>query len=78
MIINAGEKGGVSVGDRFAVYRAGEELIDPDTGLSLGSMETRIGEIEVVKNDIGEGKAAQCKIVSGQGMERGDLVRIDD
>lgn len=78
VIINAGEKGGVSVGDRFVIYRPGEELIDPDTGLSLGSMESRIGEIEVVKNDIGEGKASQCKIVSGQGMERGDLVRIED
>jgi hypothetical protein len=38
-----GSKGGVQPGMVFSIYRAGEELIDPDTGLSLGSEESKIG-----------------------------------
>ncbi|MFT0532668.1 hypothetical protein ACMHYJ_07500 [Castellaniella hirudinis] len=41
-IINRGE-GGVAVGETYAVFEAGEELIDPQSGESLGSMETEIG-----------------------------------
>jgi len=37
-----GSKGGVQPGMEFAVYRPGEELIDPDTGISLGSEEAKI------------------------------------
>lgn len=75
VIINEGAGGGVKVGDRFVVIRPGEALIDPDTGLSLGAMETKIGVIEVVNNNIGNGKASQCKIVSGRDFQRGDIVR---
>ncbi len=75
VVINAGELGGVSVGDRFKIFREGEELIDPDTGLNLGALESEIGEVEVVNNSVGEGKASQCRIISGEGFERGDIVR---
>ncbi len=37
----------VAVGDRLQVLRKGEELIDPETGISLGGSTTSIGEIEV-------------------------------
>ena len=75
VIINAGANSGVQPGDRFVVYRTGEELIDPDTGLSLGTMESKVGVIEVVNNNIGNGKASQCKVLSGQNFQRGDIVR---
>lgn len=74
VIINAGSSIGVSVGDTLIVYAAGEELIDPDTGLSLGSEETRIGTV-VVTSDIAEGKAAKCTVIEGSGGARGDVVR---
>jgi curli biogenesis system outer membrane secretion channel CsgG len=74
--INVGAQGGVQVGDRFVVYRPGEELVDPDTGLSLGTVETRVGTIEVIKNDIGNGKASLCVVRSGEGFQTGDLVRL--
>ncbi len=73
--INAGASAGVKKGQRFVVFHPGEELIDPDTGLSLGSMETEVGVIEVVNNRLGNGKASQCKILSGDGIARGDIVR---
>lgn len=75
VIINAGAEIGVEIGDRFIVIAEGEELIDPDTGLSLGSEETEIGEIEVVENRIGNGKASRCKVVRGEGFARGQVVR---
>ena len=74
--INAGSQAGVNVGDIFVVYRAGEELVDPDTGLSLGSTESKIGTIKVVNNNVGNGKASQCVVVSGSGFARNDLVRL--
>ena len=36
------------VGDRFTVFKMGEELIDPDSGAKLGSTEEKIGTAEVV------------------------------
>ena len=73
--INAGSEAGVNVDDVFDIYTEGEELIDPDTGLSLGSEETKVGEIKVTDNSIGNGKASRCVIVSGSGFKQGDLVR---
>lgn len=75
--INAGAQSGVQPGDTFVIYRAGEKLIDPDTGLNLGTVDSKIGEIKVVNASIGEGKAAQCSILSGSGFQKGDFVRIE-
>lgn len=76
VFINSGAEAGVKVGDVFAIYSKGEELIDPDTGISLGAVETKIGEIGVTNNNIGNGKASTCVIRSGSGFNAGDLVRI--
>lgn len=77
VFINAGAAGGIINGDAFTIYQKGEELIDPDTGLSLGSIDTKIGEIEVTNANLGEGKASQCRIISGTGFARGDFVRME-
>ncbi|MBW1852093.1 MAG: hypothetical protein JRJ15_11805 [Deltaproteobacteria bacterium] len=45
--INAGKRNNVRIGDTFNVYSAGEPLIDPDTGETLGFDESRIGSIKV-------------------------------
>ena len=37
----------VAIGDRLQVLQKGEELIDPETGISLGGSTTSLGEIEV-------------------------------
>lgn len=75
VFINAGVGDGVEVGDTFIVKRPGEALVDPDTGLELGSVEKDVGVIKVVDNQMGNGKASRCSIVSGNSFERGDLVR---
>jgi curli biogenesis system outer membrane secretion channel CsgG len=75
IIMKPGSKGGVKPGMVFKVYRPGEELIDPDTGLSLGSEETMIGEIQVT-GDLAEGKAAKAIVKSGMGFQAADIIRI--
>ncbi len=70
-----GSKGGVQPGMVFSIYRAGEELIDPDTGLSLGSEESKIGEIQYT-GDVADGKAGKALVKSGTGFQAGDLVRL--
>ncbi len=37
----------VSMGERFEVMRKGEDLIDPDTGISLGSTDLLIGSVQI-------------------------------
>lgn len=76
VFINAGAGSGLTNGQRLLVFRAGEELVDPDTGISLGSEESQVGEIEVVNNNVGNGKASICKIISGAGFQRNDMVRM--
>lgn len=62
----------VSIGDRFQVMRMGEELIDPDTGISLGGSMTSLGEIEVAQV---QEKFSVAKPVSVNGeLARGDKV----
>ncbi|MCB9058820.1 MAG: hypothetical protein H6627_09655 [Calditrichae bacterium] len=75
LFMKPGSAAGVSSGMTFWVYRPGEELIDPDTGISLGSEEMKIGKIEVV-SDVAGGKACKAIVKSGSNFETGDLVRI--
>jgi len=48
IFINLGQ-GLVNPGDRLQVWRKGEDLIDPETGLSLGSDDELAGELTVVE-----------------------------
>ncbi len=62
----------VSVGDRLQVLQKGEELIDPDTGISLGGSTTVIGEIEVsqVQEKFSIAKPVSLNVIP----DRGDKV----
>jgi len=71
--ISAGANAGIKKGEVLQVYRIGEELIDPDTGLSLGAEETYGGRIEIRK---AEEKFAVATILEGGGFQRGDVVRM--
>jgi len=77
VFINSGEADGLKVGDTFAVYSKGEDLIDPDTGISLGSVDSKIGVIKITDASIGNGKASKCSIVEGSGFTKGNFVRFD-
>jgi curli biogenesis system outer membrane secretion channel CsgG len=74
--IKPGSVAGLKAGNVLYVYRKGEELIDPDLGISLGSEETRVGKIQVVDASIGDGKAARCLILEGSAFQPGDLIKV--
>src|SRR3972149_169760 len=74
VLMKPGSEGNVKTGMEFAVYRVGEEIKDPDTGLSLGSEETKIGKIRVTE-DMLKGKAAKATVIDGKDFLVGDIVR---
>ncbi|HEY7475440.1 MAG TPA: CsgG/HfaB family protein [Vicinamibacterales bacterium] len=41
--INVGSTAGIKVGDKFRVFKRGEELVDPATGAKLGAEEKQTG-----------------------------------
>ena len=62
----------VAMGDVLKVKSKGEELIDPDTGISLGSDDTEIGTIRVSQ---AQEKFSIAEVVSITGtVKRGDKV----
>lgn len=46
LIVNRGAKDGVTAGMRFAVFVQAEDVLDPETGKSLGKWELVKGEIQ--------------------------------
>jgi curli biogenesis system outer membrane secretion channel CsgG len=64
--------GSVEVGDRLVVERQGEALIDPDTGMNLGSTSTPVGELEV--SQVEEQFSIATIIRSSSEPARGDRV----
>lgn len=75
IFIKPGSDAGLKIGDFLSVYSQGEALIDPDTGISLGSIESKIGTIEIT-GFVAGGKAAQAVARSGGGFATGNLVRL--
>jgi len=73
--LNAGSNTGIEKGMEFNVYRMGEELIDPATGISLGAEEELIGSMRVT--DVKE-KYSICTAVDGSGFDAGDMVRYEE
>jgi len=69
--INGGSDLGVMPGDEFKVLREGEQLIDPATGLPLGSERTEVGSIVVTK--VLE-KYAVAQALTGEGFKRNDVL----
>ena len=45
--INRGDGAGIEVGQVWEIFALGEELIDPDTGESLGQEESSIGRVHI-------------------------------
>ncbi len=74
VILNKGSIAGVKVGDVLFVYKQGEELIDPDTGISLGSEIEKIGSIKIIEDMVG-GKASKAQVLNGSNFQTGNLIK---
>lgn len=73
--INRGKDGGLKVGKHLEVYRPGVELIDPDTGENLGSAETKIGKIKIVRINPKFTIAEVVGKVTTEPVQKGDIAR---
>ncbi|MBI1871677.1 MAG: hypothetical protein HYS07_10890 [Chlamydiae bacterium] len=74
VFVNAGASAGMNAGDTLVVYRPGQELVDPDTGMSLGSELTKIGAIQIVQV---QDKFSIATPAGGGGFERGDVLKFE-
>ena len=75
ILMTPGSSGNVKAGMKFSVFSKGEEVIDPETGMSLGFESKKIGMIEVTEDFGSEGKACTATIISGQGFKSGDIIK---
>lgn len=71
--INRGDGTGIAVGQKWEVFAKGEELIDPDTGVSLGHEEFPVGMVEVTRVTPA---TSMAKVVGEEyGIEKGAILR---
>ncbi len=73
VVIRAGEKSKLAAGTKLGVYRAGQDMIDPETGRSMGKREKLIGEVTLLNHQ--NDRISEAKITSGAGFQVGDIVR---
>jgi len=73
VFINSGKNVAIEAGDTFAIYRQDEELIDPDTGISLGSERSKIADVKVLEV---KDKFSKAEVIgtANQEIGTGDLV----
>jgi curli biogenesis system outer membrane secretion channel CsgG len=71
--INAGSNANMAEGTVLEVSRPGEALIDPDTGLNLGTTESKIGKLRIAQV---QEKFSIAEPVEGEGFDKGDIVRL--
>lgn len=69
---NIGSRNGAGEGAVFDVFSAGEELVDPVTGESLGSEKTQVGAIKLISI---EDKFSKAAAQSGEHFETGMILR---
>jgi hypothetical protein len=67
--LNVGEALGVKPGDLFEIYVVAREIIDPDSGESLGGVESVVGVVEVTK--VINERLSEASIVEGDGIQVG-------
>lgn len=72
--INSGRENGINIGDQFNIYKEGEAVVDPESGLTLGSEVTKIGRVEVVSV---EEKFSKATPINGAGFDKNDIVKFE-
>ncbi|MDX2110730.1 MAG: CsgG/HfaB family protein [Verrucomicrobiota bacterium] len=70
--LNRGDGTGIAIGQVWEVFALGEEMIDPDTGQSLGRDEVSVGKVKVVRV---LPKTASAEILEDLGITKNAIVR---
>jgi curli biogenesis system outer membrane secretion channel CsgG len=71
--VNAGTNTNLKPGVTLAAYAKGEDLIDPSTGLNLGSKDTLLGTVTITEV---EERFSIGTFTGNGGLKRGDLVKF--
>ncbi|MEH6626433.1 MAG: CsgG/HfaB family protein [Motiliproteus sp.] len=72
IFINAGGDTGIKVGDVLQVSAVAEELVDPDSGVTLGKVENQLGRIQIKSV---QDKFAIAALLDTFTPQRGDIIR---
>lgn len=73
VIINAGSKSGLKIGNRLSIERLTDVVKDPISGNIIKALTSPIGEMEVTEIESG---SATGRMVSGSSPQVGDLARF--
>ncbi len=74
LYINSGKLDGQRVGKTYLVYRKGEDLIDPDSGESLGSEMIKVGKVKIMTL---QDRFSIASIEEGDGLTKDDVVKSE-
>lgn len=72
VLFNRGDGFDVEPGDVWTVYAEGDEMVDPDTGESLGAVEAEVGKVRVIEV---LPRVSRAEIVEDYGIEELQVVR---
>lgn len=73
--VNLGFGDSIVIGDRFPIYAAGDAIINPESGDTLGFTDKKIGEIEITF--IKAGHLSSARVLSGRdGIKVGSRARV--
>ncbi|MBE9531536.1 MAG: hypothetical protein IME98_01885 [Proteobacteria bacterium] len=73
ILIRAGTKSRLDIGTTLSVYRMGDDLIDPDTGRSIGKRQKKVGEVVITGHQ--DDQVSYTQRESGGGFQKGDVVK---
>lgn len=75
-VLSGGRSQNINVGDTFAVYRKGEKVINPQTGMEIALPGTQIAVLKVnqTSGDSPENEVSLCSVISGQVPESQGLL----
>lgn len=71
--INRGDGTDISIGQVWGVYALGEEMIDPDTGISLGQEEVQVGKVTIT--DV-QPLFSRGQVTEDMGVDKGHVLRL--
>ncbi len=71
--INRGDGTGIESGQFWELFFPGEEMIDPDTGESLGSEEVPVGWAKIISV---QPKFSRAQVIQDFGVDRGTIARL--
>jgi curli biogenesis system outer membrane secretion channel CsgG len=71
--VNAGAESGIRPTMELDVFAQGDTLIDPETGVPLGTPDRKIGTVRIAQV---EDRYSVAMVAAGVGFERGQLVRV--